>query len=74
MNVIYPYMSIRRKNTIDKVKLVWINRLGAISAQKSNSDLAAQEYLAGGISLREVGTKHGVSYETVRRAIERLTP
>lgn len=69
MDAIYPYMSARRKEKIDEVRKTWYDRLDVVDSRQARALAAAREHLSTGESLRKVAERHGVSHETVRKAV-----
>ena len=70
MNEIKPFMYFRRTEKINQVVKAWEDQKSKIAQIKNNGDRAAKEYLKTGLSLRQVATKYGISYETVRRHLQ----
>ncbi len=72
MLVVYPYMFQRRQEAIDKTLAVWHARKQSLADVRTNAEKAAQAYLAGEGSLRSMGKRFHVSYETVRKTAKQL--
>lgn len=69
MQKVRPYMFSRRKETLDRVLKVWLDKQDSRERQSELVQIAAVAYLNGEGSYRELAKKFGISYETIRRRV-----
>jgi hypothetical protein len=72
MTMILPYMFSRRSEKINSVLNIWNTQKQKLNNINDNGIKAAKEYLNGGTSLRKVAKKYSITYETVRRYINKI--
>jgi hypothetical protein len=72
MTLVLPYMFSRRSEKIVSVLNIWNIQKEKLNSISKNGIEAAKEYLNGGTSLRKVAKKYCITYETVRRYINKI--